>query len=74
MTASATLRIALPCCFLLSPLAALADEPPPPQDAATIAQRNAQKIPTKIAGELRGGKLVELRVRDRSACLFVPYE
>ena len=36
------------------------------------ADRNAQKIPTKIAGTYKGGELVELRVRDRIAYLIKP--
>src|SRR5207245_6633984 len=36
------------------------------------ADRNAQKIPTKIAGTYQGGELVELRVRDRMAYLIKP--
>src|SRR5437764_1027316 len=36
------------------------------------ADRNAQKIPTKIAGTYQGGELVELRVRDRIAYLIKP--
>ena len=36
------------------------------------ADRNAQKIPTKIAGTYNGGELVELRVRDRIAYLIKP--
>ncbi|HEY7425694.1 MAG TPA: hypothetical protein VH682_15800 [Gemmataceae bacterium] len=36
------------------------------------ADRKAQKIPTKIAGTLKGGELVELRVRGRIAYLIKP--
>ncbi len=36
------------------------------------ADRNAQKIPTKITGTLQGGELVELRVRGRLAYLIKP--
>jgi hypothetical protein len=36
------------------------------------ADRNAQKIPTKIAGTYAGGELVELRARDRIAYLIRP--
>jgi pimeloyl-ACP methyl ester carboxylesterase len=38
----------------------------------SIAERNAMKIPTKIAGAYSGGELVELRVRDRIAYLVKP--
>ncbi len=38
----------------------------------STANRNAMKIPTKIAGAYRGGELVELRVRDRIAYLIKP--
>jgi hypothetical protein len=36
------------------------------------ASRNAQKVPTKIAGTYQGGELVELRVRGRLAYLIRP--
>jgi len=36
------------------------------------ADRNVQKVPTKIAGTYKGGELVELRVRDRIAYLIRP--
>src|SRR5436309_2822123 len=36
------------------------------------ADRNVQKIPTKIAGTYKGGELVELRVRGRIAYLIKP--
>ncbi len=36
------------------------------------ADRNAQKIPTKVAGTYKGGELVELRVRGRMAYLIKP--
>lgn len=36
------------------------------------ADRNAQKLPTKIAGTLTGGELVELRVRGRLAYMIKP--
>ncbi len=36
------------------------------------ADRNAQKIPTKITGTYKGGELVELRVRERMAYLIKP--
>jgi hypothetical protein len=36
------------------------------------ADRNVQKVPTKIAGTLKGGELTELRVRDRLAYLIKP--
>jgi pimeloyl-ACP methyl ester carboxylesterase len=52
-------------------VAAARDEPKPPASKAD-ADRNAQKIPTKIAGTYKGGKLVELRVRDRIAYLIKP--
>jgi hypothetical protein len=46
-------------------------EPKPPAPK-TDAARNAQKVPTKIAGTYRGGQLVELRVRDCLAYLIKP--
>jgi pimeloyl-ACP methyl ester carboxylesterase len=50
---------------------ATADEPKSPAPKTNVA-RPVQKIPTKIAGTYRGGKLVELRVRDRIAYLVKP--
>src|SRR5580700_9180664 len=47
------------------------DEPAPPA-AKPVVDRAALKIPTKIAGTLAGGELVELRVRDRIAFLIKP--
>jgi pimeloyl-ACP methyl ester carboxylesterase len=44
------------------------EKPAPEADA----NRNAQKVPTKIAGTLKGGELVELRVRGRLAYLIKP--
>jgi hypothetical protein len=44
------------------------ERPAPKADA----DRNGQKVPTKIAGTLRGGELVELRVRGRPAYLLKP--
>lgn len=52
-------------------LAAAGDEQQPPP-AKSVAERNAMKIPTKIAGTLSGGDLVELRVRERIAFLIKP--
>jgi pimeloyl-ACP methyl ester carboxylesterase len=44
------------------------EKPVPKADAG----RNAQKVPTKIAGTLQGGDLVELRVRGRLAYVIKP--
>jgi len=52
-------------------LVAAGDEPKLPV-SMSIAQRNAMKIPTKIAGSYSGGELVELRVRGRIAFLIKP--
>jgi pimeloyl-ACP methyl ester carboxylesterase len=52
-------------------VAAAEDEPKSPASKST-AERNAMKIPTKIAGTYREGELVELRVRDRLAYLVKP--
>jgi predicted esterase len=41
-------------------------------DAQQAAKRAAQTVPTKIAGKLNGGELVELRVAERMAYLFKP--
>jgi hypothetical protein len=57
--------------ILMSALADAGDEPKSPA-TKTEADRKAQKIPTRIAGTYDGGKLVELRVRDRIAFLVQP--
>lgn len=49
----------------------LADEPKPSKQE-TAAERAVKTIPTKIAGTYQGGKLVELRVRDRMAYIVQP--
>jgi hypothetical protein len=59
------------CGLLLNVGAAAGDEPKTPAVQST-AERNAMKVPTKIAGLYRGGELVELRVRDRIAYLIKP--
>jgi pimeloyl-ACP methyl ester carboxylesterase len=63
--------VALLCVLLMIAVEAAADEPQPPA-SQSVAQRNAQKIPTKIAGTYTGGELIELRVRDRIAYLVKP--
>lgn len=55
------------CCCLVAH--AQADEA---ADAKALANRNVQKVPTKIAGMYSGGELVELRARDRIAYLIKP--
>jgi hypothetical protein len=52
-------------------LARLVPKPNSPASKAD-ADRNAQKIPTRIAGTYQGGELVELRVRDRIAYVIKP--
>ncbi|HEY2841795.1 MAG TPA: hypothetical protein VGJ26_21725 [Pirellulales bacterium] len=63
-------------CWLTLAARAGGDEPKTPvaktEAERAIAERNAQKIPTKIAGEYQGGELVELRVRGRIAFLVKP--
>src|SRR5207249_7760634 len=44
----------------------------PKEKTASRADRNAQKIPAKVAGTYTGGELVELRVRGRMAYLLRP--
>jgi hypothetical protein len=56
---------------LIVGVAASGDEPKPPAPKSS-ASRDSLKIPTKIAGTYKGGKLVELRVRDRIAYLVQP--
>ena len=63
--------VVLLCGLLVNVVAAAGDEPKSPV-SKSIAERNAMKIPTKIAGTYSGGELVELRVRDRIAYLIKP--
>jgi pimeloyl-ACP methyl ester carboxylesterase len=63
--------VVLLCVLLMNAVAAAADDPKSP-DEKSIAQRNAMKVPAKIAGAYNGGELVELRVRDRIAYLIKP--
>jgi hypothetical protein len=63
--------VAVLCGLLMMVVEATGDEPKPP-DSKSIAERNAMKIPTKIAGTYSGGELIELRVRDRIAYLVKP--
>jgi predicted esterase len=63
--------VALLCGLLMMVVEAVGDEPKSPA-SKSIAERNAMKIPTKIAGTYSGGELVELRVRDRIAFLIKP--
>jgi len=72
MIRAARLRfIVLLCGLLVTVVAAAGDKPQSPV-SMSIAQRNAMKVPTKIAGTYRGGELIELRVRDRIAFLVKP--
>src|SRR5580698_8459115 len=68
--ASRMQSLILLCALLMSPRVAPADAPKAADSKA--AARNAMKVPTKIAGTYRGGKLIELRVRDRIAYLIQP--
>ena len=63
--------ISLLCCLLLNIVEA-ADDEKKPSFSKSADEHNATKIPTKIAGTYQGGKLVELRVRDRIAYLIKP--
>jgi hypothetical protein len=66
------LRFAVLLCGLLLMVATAAGDEPKSPDAKMVAERNAMKIPTRIAGSYSGGELVELRVRDRIAYLVKP--
>src|SRR5262249_25312830 len=57
---------------LLAPDRIIMGDDPKPPAAKSVAGRDVQKIPTKIAGTFSGGELVELRVRDRIAFLIKP--
>lgn len=59
------------CGLLLSIAPAAADEPAA-TDAKSVAQRNAMKVPTTIAGTYAGGEVTALRVRDRIAFIIRP--
>jgi len=63
--------VAMLCSWLTLVGNAAGDEPKSSAPKAA-ADRNVQKIPTKIAGTYSGGELVELRVRDRIAFLIKP--
>ena len=63
--------VVLVCGLLMFAVAASAEEPKPPVSTSE-AQRAALMVPTKIAGTLHGGELVELRVRDRMAYVVKP--
>ena len=63
--------VALVCGLLIYVVAAAGDEPESPA-SKSVAERNAMKLPTKIAGTYSGGELVELRVRDRIAYVIKP--
>jgi pimeloyl-ACP methyl ester carboxylesterase len=65
------LRFFLLCGLLMNVVAGAGGETKPPASKAA-ADRNVQKIPTKIAGTYKGGELIELRVRDRIAYLIKP--
>jgi hypothetical protein len=72
MIRSARLRIIVLLCGLLVTAVAAAGDKPQWPVSMSIAQRNAMKIPTKIAGTYSGGELIELRVRGRMAFLVRP--
>lgn len=63
--------VALLCGLLLLAAVAVGDEPKPPVSKSE-ADRNVQKIPTKISGTYRGGELIELSVHGRIAYLIKP--
>ena len=71
MIGATRLRFFLLFGLLMNVVAAAGDETKSPASKAN-ADRNAQKIPTKITGTYQGGELVELRVRDRMAYLIKP--
>lgn len=72
MTGAIPLRFLVLLCGLLIHVPAIAGDEPKSSAAKSAADRNAQKIPTTIAGTYKGGALVELRVRDRIAYLVKP--
>lgn len=72
MIGAARLRFVVLLCGLLMNAVAAADDEPTSPALKSIAERNAMKVPTKIAGAYSGGELVELRVRDRIAYLIKP--
>ena len=72
MSGATRLRFAvLLCGLLVDVVAAVGDETKSPA-SKSVAERNAMKVPTKIAGSYNGGELVELRVRERIAYLIKP--
>ncbi len=57
--------------LLINVVAVMGDETKSPA-AKSVTERNAMKVPTKIAGAYSRGELVELRVRERIAFLIKP--
>lgn len=68
----ARLCLVVTMCFSLSSIGAAFAEEPASGTPKTVAERNAMKVPTKIAGKFQSGELIELRVRDRIAYLIKP--
>ncbi len=63
--------VALLCAWPMFEIRAVADEPKPAVSQSD-AERAVRMVPTKIAGQYRGGELSELRVSGRMAYLVKP--
>jgi predicted esterase len=72
MIGAIRIRFVVILCGLLMNVVAIAGDEPKSAASKSIAERNAMKIPTKIAGAYSGGELIELQVRDRIAYLIRP--
>jgi hypothetical protein len=72
MIVATQIRFVVLLCALLMNVVAEAGDEPKSSASNSIAERNAMKIPTKIAGAYSGGELVELRVRDRMGFIIKP--
>jgi pimeloyl-ACP methyl ester carboxylesterase len=72
MVGDVQLRFVVVLCGVLTNVVAAEDKQPNSPASKSIAERNAMKVPIKIAGTYSGGDLAELRVRDRLAYLIKP--
>jgi pimeloyl-ACP methyl ester carboxylesterase len=72
MIGASPLRFGAVLCGVLIIVVEAAGDEPKSAASKTDAPRSVAKIPTRITGTYRGGKLVELRVRGRIAYLVKP--
>ncbi len=72
MVFAARMWMAVVLCGLTLGCLVARGEETPAANAQARAARDRQKVPTKIAGTLRSGELIELRVRERIAFVIRP--